>query len=174
MNRVISRPRSRRLLAHAALITTLAGADAVARAADAVADQPTKTSINDSRTVDFPAGTLCDFHYSVTVTVTGTQTIFSDRLQLHLALSARHLNVDTGYTVTERDQLNQTIYPDGNTKEVGLHWHLRDPTGKLVVVGAGQMIFFGDPFAGNIVTVTPHVMPDTAGVICSALGGHPA
>ena len=135
------------------------------------ADQPTMTPINDSGTLDFPAGTACDFHYFVSFTDTGSQTVFSDRTEAHFVETVTHVNVDTGYTLTERDQINLTIYPDGTAKEVAIVWHLRDASGKLVVEHSGQVIV--DP-SGNIVKITPHIGPVGAAVICPALGGSPA
>jgi hypothetical protein len=144
---------------------------ALALAAVASAGQPTKTPINDSGTFDAPAGTVCDFHFSLAFSETGTQTVFSDRIEVHLVQFNTWVNVDTGYTLTERDQFNLTIYPDGTTKQVGVVWHLRDASGKLVVQQSGQFIF--DP-SGNIVKITPHLNPDGAAVLCPALGGSPA
>jgi hypothetical protein len=135
------------------------------------ADQPTMTPINDSGTLDFPAGTACDFHYFVSFTDTGSQAVFSDRTEQHIVETVTHVNVDTGYTLTERDQFNVTIYPDGTFKQVGVVWHLRDASGKLVVEHSGQVIV--DP-SGNLVKITPHIGPPPAAVICPALGGSPA
>jgi hypothetical protein len=135
------------------------------------ADQPTMTPINDSGTLDFPAGTACDFHYAVAFTDTGSQTVFSDRTELHIVEVVTHVNVDTGYTLTERDQFNVTVYPDGTFKQVGIVWHLRDASGKLVVEHSGQVIV--DP-SGNLVKITPGIGPDPATTICTALGGSPA
>ena len=82
-----------------------------------------------------------------------------------------HVNVDTGYTLTERDQFDFTVYPDGTSKQVGLVFDLRDASGKLVLVRAGQVVF--DP-SGNVLKITPHMTADFAGTICPALGGSPA
>jgi len=153
--------------ARASVIGALVGVCALALAAVA-AGQPTKTPVNDSVSADFPAGTVCDFHYSLSGTTTGTQTVFSDRIEFHLVQFVTHVNVDTGYTLTERDQFNFTVYPDGTSKQVGLVFHLRDASGKLVLVQAGQAIF--DP-SGNIVKITSHLTPDSAATICPALGG---
>jgi hypothetical protein len=133
--------------------------------------QPTKTPVNDSVSVDFPAGTVCDFNYSLSGTSTGTQTVFSDRIEFHLVQLVTHVNVDTGYALTERDQFDFTVYPDGTTKQVGLIFHLRDPSGKLVAVQAGQVIVAP---SGNIMKITPHLSSDFAGTICPLLGGSPA
>jgi hypothetical protein len=135
------------------------------------ADQPTMTPISDSGTLDFPVGTACDFHYFVSFTDTGSQTVFSDRTELHFVETVTHVNVDTGYTLTERDQINLTIYPDGSGKQVAIFWHLRDASGKLVVEHSGQITFDS---SGNVVKITPQLNPDPATTICPALGGSPA
>jgi hypothetical protein len=64
-----------------------------------------------------------------------------------------------------------TVYPDGTFKQVGIVWHLRDASGKLVVEHSGQVIV--DP-SGNVVKITPGIGPDPATTICTALGGSPA
>jgi hypothetical protein len=55
---------------------------------------------------------------------------------------------------------------------VALVWHLRDPSGKLVVVQAGQLLF--DINTGELLKATPNLNPSQAAVICPALGGQPA
>ena len=59
----------------------------------------------------------------------------------------------------------------GQTKTVGIFWHLRNADGQLVVIQAGQLVISA---AGEILKVTPDVTPDNAAVICPALGGQPA
>ena len=54
--------------ARASVIGALVGVCALVLAAVAAAGQPTKTPVNDSVSVDFPAGTVCDFHYSLSGT----------------------------------------------------------------------------------------------------------
>ena len=133
MKRAIVRHYSKVAFARASVIGTLVCACALAFAAVASADQPATTPVNDSVSVDLPAGTVCDFHYLLSGTETGTQTVFSDRIEFHLTQYIAHVNVDTGYTLTERDQFNYTVYLDGTAKQVGVIWHLRDASGKLVV-----------------------------------------
>jgi hypothetical protein len=84
-----------------------------------------------------------------------------------------HTNLDTGYSLTEVDHFTAE-FDDGTAryKQVGIFWHLRDPSGKLVVVQAGQSIF--DTNTGELLKVTPNNNPDFAAVICPALGGSPA
>jgi len=118
--------------------------------------------------VDIPAGELCDFDYSQTFVGVDKVTIFPDRTQVHEKVSITHRNADTGYTLTENDQVTLTFYED-HEKDRGIFWHLRDANGKMQVVQAGQV-----RFDDNGVTHTPHINPDFADVICHALGGNPA
>jgi hypothetical protein len=116
-----------------------------------------------------PAGDLCDFDYLQVFSGTDHVTIFPDRDQVQESLTVAHTNVDTNYTLTEHDQLFFTFAEDFE-KDVGIFWHLRDPSGKMVVVQAGQIRYDGN----GIVRHTPNLNPDFAAVICPALGGNPA
>lgn len=119
---------------------------------------------------DVPAGALCDFHYYETDVIEINELDFADgRIELHITSTVSHTNVDTGYTLTETDHYTQTFFADGSQKNVGLFWHLRDASGKLVLVHAGQMLF--DP-NGVPISYTPNSNPDFAAVLCPALGGH--
>ena len=89
----------------------------------------------------------------------------------HIAALVTHTNLDTSFTLTEVDHFTVFTAADGQTKTVGIIWHLRDANGKIVVVQSGQLVI--SP-TGEIVTVTPAINPDTAAVICPALGGQPA
>jgi len=116
-----------------------------------------------------PAGELCDFDYSQTFSGTDEVTIFADRVQVHETLTVTHTNVDSNYTLTETDTLNFTFAPDSEM-HVGIFWHLRDASGKMVVVQAGQLRFDET----GLIKFTPNINPDFAAVICPALGGNPA
>ena len=118
-----------------------------------------------------PAGTFCDFNYGEVATVSLDAIIFADTETDHLTINDTHTNLDTGFSLTETDHLTMFTAADGQTKTVGIFWHLRTPDGKLVVVQSGQLVI--SP-TGEIVKVTPAVNPDSAAVICPALGGHPA
>jgi hypothetical protein len=115
------------------------------------------------------AGELCDFDYHQVFSGTDHVTIFGDRVQVHETLYVAHTNVDADYTLKERDRLYFS-FREGSEKDVGVFWHLRDASGKLVVVQAGQMRFDEN----GLVRVTPHIDPDFAAVVCTALGGNPA
>jgi hypothetical protein len=154
------------------LALTLAALATVLFVSLAAAAPPTKETFPFSGTFFSPAGDLCDFDYTQVFSGTDEVTFFSDgHVLVHEKIQVSHTNDDTGFTLTETDSYNITFYADGSQKLVGVFWHLRDASGKLVVVQAGQMVF--DP-VGNVVKFTPHMNPDFAGVICPALGGSPA
>ena len=114
------------------------------------------------------AGDLCDFDYVQTYVGLDIVTIFADRTQVQEKVTVTHTNVDTGYTLVENDMVFYTFYED-HEKDVGIFWHLRDASGKMQVVQAGQITFSDDG-----ITHTPGVNPAFAEVLCPALGGNPA
>jgi len=117
-----------------------------------------------------PAGAFCDFTYGAAATVTLDAIIFAGTETDHIAFTDTHTNLDTGFSLTETGDF--TVFTTaGQAKTVGIFWHLRNADGKLVVVQAGQLVISA---AGAILKVTPDVTPDSAAVICPALGGQPA
>ena len=117
-----------------------------------------------------PAGAFCDFTYGEAATVTLNAIIFAGTETDHIAFTDTHTNLDTGFSLTETGDF--TVFTTaGQTKTVGIFWHLRNADGQLVVVQAGQLVISA---AGEILKVTPDVTPDNAAVICPALGGQPA
>lgn len=135
----------------------------------AAAAAPERFTESFEGTVLVPAGELCDFDYSQVFSGTDSVTIFDDRVQVQETLTVTHTNVDADYTLTENDRLFLTFREDSE-KDVGLFWHLRDASGRMVVVQAGQIRFDETGF----VSATPNLNPDFAAVICPALGGNPA
>ena len=117
-----------------------------------------------------PAGAFCDFTYGEAATISLNAIIFASRETDHIAFSDTHTNLDTGFSLTETGDFT-VITTAGQTKTVGIFWHLRNAEGKLVVVQAGQLVISA---AGEILKVTADVNPDSAAVICPALGGHAA
>lgn len=118
------------------------------------------------------AGTLCDFNYTVRFHYTLEITIFSDgRERWQWTLPATHINLDTGYRVTETSRYT-TVYYSDHEKSAGLFFNLRDPNGKIVAVRAGQLYL-----SDTAVKFTPNSggsgPSDFAAVVCPALGGHP-
>lgn len=117
-----------------------------------------------------PAGAFCDFNYGEAATVSLNAIIFAGSETDHIAFTDIHTNLDTGFSLTETGDF--TVFSTaGQTKTVGIFWHLRNADGQLVVVQAGQLVI--SP-TGEIVKVTPDVTPDNAAVICPALRGRPA
>lgn len=127
-----------------------------------------------SDTFSAPAGELCDFNFSQSFTVVDTGVFFDDgRFVISETADVTNTNVDTGYTLTEVVHYALKLdASDARIKQAGLIVHLRDASGKLVAVQAGQLVF--DSETGELLKVTPAVNPDFAGVICPALGGQPA
>jgi hypothetical protein len=88
-----------------------------------------------------------------------------------------HINLDTGYTLTETDevvtQFPTTPFGSATLIEVGLFWHLRDASGNIVLVKAGTVTL--DTATGEV-SGTPNSGFDKtfAETICPALGGNPA
>jgi hypothetical protein len=118
-----------------------------------------------------PPGAFCDFNYGEVATVSLDAIIYAGTETDHIAATVLHTNLDTGFSLTEVDHFTVFTAADGQTKSVGIFWHLRNADGQLVVVQAGQVVI--SP-AGEIVKVTPDLNPDSAAVICPALGGQPA
>ncbi len=148
-------------------------------AAAAGASAPTHTRQPFSGTFGpIPAGTLCDFAYAEEFSGVDNVTIFGDpanpdRTIVEENLYVKHINVDTGYFVDEYDHfVFQLDAADATLKQIALNWHLRDPSGKIVVVQAGLLVLNMD--TGEVISVTPNLNPDFGAVICPALGGSPA
>jgi len=118
-----------------------------------------------------PPGAFCDFNYGEVATVSLDAIIFAGSETDHIAATVIHTNLDTGFSLTEVDHFTVFAAADGQTKTVGILWHLRNADGQLVVVQSGQLVI--SP-TGEIVKVTPALTPDSAAVICPALGGQPA
>jgi hypothetical protein len=131
-----------------------------------------KESFSDSFSA--PAGQLCDFNFSQSFTIVDTGVFFDDdSFVLSETAYVTNTNVDTGHSLSEVVHYTlQLRASTGLIKQAGLIVHLRDASGKLVVVQAGQLVI--DTETGEVVKVTPAVNPDFAAVICPALGGQPA
>jgi hypothetical protein len=121
-----------------------------------------------------PAGELCDFNFSQSFTIVDTGVFFDDgSFVISETAYVTNTNVDTGYTLSEVvHYVLKLDASNGHIKQAGLIVHLRDASGKLVVVQAGQLVI--DTETGELLKVTPAVNPDFAGMICPALGGQPA
>jgi hypothetical protein len=142
------------------------------------ADGPLHERSGFSESGTIPAGELCDFAYSQTVTIFQNSIIFGtsddpDRTITQAEAQVTHTNLDTAFTLTEVDHLVlQFDAADSQFKATGIQWHLRDADGKLILIQAGQLVVNAD--TGEIVKLTPSINPDFAAVVCPALGGQPA
>ncbi len=118
-----------------------------------------------------PAGTFCDFTWRAVGTGSDNVVTTPNNTIDHVVLHITHTNLDTGFTLTETDHFTGVTAAGGQTRLVGIFWHLRNADGKIVVVHAGQLVFSDK---GELLKFTPNSGPDEAAVICPALGGHPA
>ena len=167
--------RQKRNLAAAAAIISFGLLIVALSASAASAAKPThilKQTFSDSFSA--PAGTLCDFNFSQSFTLVDTGVFFDDdSFVISETAYVTNTNDDTDFSLTE--VVHNTLHLDtskGRFKQAGLFVQLRDPSGKLVVVQAGQLL--RDAETGELLKVTPAVNPDFAGLICPALGGRPA
>jgi hypothetical protein len=133
---------------------------------------PTRATYTQSNSYDIAAGFACDFPLRYSFNYTYREVIFVNpsRAVLYLRLSAVYVNLDTGSTLFDREQVTQTFDAHG-MRYAGLVGQLRDARGRLVGVSSGQFIATW-PF--NLVKVTPHMTPDWYVRVCTALGGHSA
>jgi hypothetical protein len=146
--------------------------------APAQAQQVLHTTESFSVQFDNPAGTFCDFNEKEVATIYDNNVIFGDpdnpdKVITYEEEDITHINLDTGYTLTEVDDIVFVFTAaDAQLQQVGLFWHLRNPDGKIVVVQAGLITV--DTDTGEVLKVTPNINPDAAAVLCPALGGSPA
>jgi hypothetical protein len=161
-----------------AFVMVASGVAALAYTASGTAAAPTHLTFSITDADFAPAGELCDFDYSAPFTAEENIIVFGDpdnptKFIDHTTLTKTHTNLDTGYSLTEVDHFTSEFNAGtGRFEQVGIFWHLRDSSGKVVVVQAGHMVF--DTSTGEIVKLTPNTNPDFAAVICPALGGSPA
>jgi hypothetical protein len=145
-------------------------------ASSAGAATPTQVSGSFPGSNTIPAGALCDFPMRSDFTVTFKATLFGNpdnptRVIEHDTIYVTHTNVTTGATATEFNRGTSFYDAATNTTKVAglFYWHLRDQSGKLVLNGAGQVVFSD----GGVLKATPGLHADST-LICSVLGGNPA
>jgi len=122
------------------------------------------------------SGTQCNFTLDDTFTA---EVVFlappnGDTVTL-VTSNVTHTNLATGYSLSEVDHINTVAKSLSSTvMQVGIFWHLRDPSGHVVLVKARQAIL--DTATGNVISFTPNSGFDQtyAQIICPALGGSPA
>jgi hypothetical protein len=114
----------------------------------------------------FPAGTRCDFNYEVdysvklTIIETSTSEFMAGTQELV------HKNLDSGYTLTEKDGFAERYdFAAGTETSHGSVWKLRSEYGELVFQAAGRGVWDLD---GNTISFTPHFNPDQ-NLICTIL-----
>ena len=123
----------------------------------------------------YPAGTLCDFTLDDTFTVglNGAFVPVSGLNPVEVTQDVTHTNLDTGYSLSDVDNFQSlAVINSGQGLTAGIYWHLREPSGKTVLVKAGQVTFD----QAGVTSFTPNSAADQtyAQVICPALGGSPA
>jgi hypothetical protein len=162
----------RPLLALAALL----GVAILATAANAARPHHFKGTFSDAFVI--PAGERCDFDQQISFTLVFNDIVFGDledpsKVISHITADVAHTNLDTGYTLTEVDTGVQILdFEEGVGMTAGIVWKLRTPEGKLVFVQVGRVTY---TLEGDLLTITPHLLPeDTAPIVCALLGGHAA
>jgi hypothetical protein len=123
----------------------------------------------------YPAGTMCDFNEQDMFTVDGQGIFVPDTgwNPVHLTVNVTHTNLDSGYFLTEVDHYQSlAVINSGTGRSAGLFWHLRDPSGNLVLVKAGELTFDDTGITG----FTPNSAADQTAsqILCPLLGGNPA
>lgn len=122
-----------------------------------------------------PAGTLCDVAVKTAFTGTVALTIFGDpdnptKVIEHDTFNVVHTNLATGQFATEFNR-GTAISVGNTTKTSGLFfWHVRNESGKLVLNGAGMLIFQDD---GQVLKQTPGLHNDPS-LLCPIIGANPA
>jgi hypothetical protein len=164
----------RRTLAAAVALVVVVGM--AATAGTARGGQATHISFPISGDQLFPAGTICDFNLEESFTGTVTFTLAPNGTYVEQdSIYATHINLGTGYTLTEHDAVN-TVIRAGSSDGLlaGIYWHLTTSSGQTVLVKAGMGVF--DLATGEIISFTPNSALDQSGadVLCPALGGNPA
>jgi hypothetical protein len=158
-------------------ISVAAAALLALTAGTARADRADHETFSVSFTFDFPAGTLCDFHYGGSSTLNFIVTIApnGENFSVEQTQYNTHTNLDTGYSLTEVDHFtNVGQVQSGTFIMAGIFWHLRDASGNTVFVKAGEATF--DIKTGELISFTPNSSFDQtqAQNICPELGGSPA
>jgi hypothetical protein len=139
----------------------------------AVAAPPTHWSLSGDEDNAQPAGTLCDFNYTVRFHFQADVTTLSNgNEEWHWQIDGTRINLDTGRSLRDIDRYNVTYYAD-HEKDAGVFFRLRDASGRPVAVYAGQLYF-----SDTGVKFTPNSGDSGrvayAAIVCPALGGHPA
>ena len=153
----------------------MAAAAILTFATAAQAQQVTHSSFPISGSNIAPAGTQCDVAVKTSFTGTVALTVFGNpdnptKVIEHDTFNIVHTNLATGQYATEFNR--GTAHSTGDTtKLTGLFiWHVRDESGKLVLNGAGMLIFNDE--TGDVLKSTPGLHND-ASLLCSISGANP-
>jgi hypothetical protein len=93
---------------------------------------------------------FCPFPVRATSRFTGTQTLFFDkrgnveRTLLHVTTFATWTNPRSGSSLIERDHLFAIVHPDLSSWDIGLNYHLSLPSGRVILVDAGKLVYDAD------------------------------
>jgi hypothetical protein len=164
--------------AKAVIIAALCAVSALAVPAVGTADAgPAQhTSFSYSGENTYPAGTVCDFNYRDTFTVVfNSVAVPAGASSTQGTFYVTHTNLDTGYSLSEVDHVTIVSAVGSPTLvDSGIYFHLRDASGRTVLVKAGEATI--DESTGQVLSFTPNSgMGQTeAQLICPALGGAPA
>jgi hypothetical protein len=141
--------------------------------AGASASTPTIKPIDD--TFSFTFRGVCSFPIRIRTHLTGTEIILTDR-EGNPTIDANHLfvyavwkNPLSGKTVIESDHLDGVLLPDdAGFLELGLNFHLQLPSGPVVLIDAGRLVFDGD---GNLLFEAGNHQFENGdfGALCAAL-----
>jgi hypothetical protein len=153
----------------------IAGVVMLLFATAAQAQQVTHSSFPISGSNIAPAGTQCDVAVKTSFTGTVALTVFGNpdnptKVIEHDTFNIVHTNLATGQYATEFNR--GTAHSTGDTtKLTGLFiWHVRDESGKLVLNGAGMLIFNDE--TGDVLKSTPGLHND-ASLLCPIIGANP-
>lgn len=142
----------------------------------AQAQQVTRLTDQISGSNTFAAGTVCDVAVKTSFTGTATTILFGDpnnptRVIEHDTFNIVHTNLATGQYATEFNR--GTAISTGNTTKLSglFQWHVRNEAGKLVLNGAGRLIFNNE--TGDVLKQTPGLHPDSS-LLCPIIGANPA
>ena len=168
--------KEERLMKRAIVLVCVAAVVLLALAVGtARADPASHFKFSFSGVTTHPAGTFCDFNEQETFTVllNGAFVPVSGLNPVEVTVHATHTNLDTGYSLTDTAHFQSlAVINSGQGLTAGIYYHLKDPSGKTVLVKAGNVTFDQT----GLTSFTPNSGADqtAAQIICPALGGSPS
>ena len=165
--------RGLRRTAAVSIVSLVIVGTSVVASGTSVAAAPEIKPVDDA--FSFAVDGVCSFPIRVRTHITGTELLFHDA-QGNVTEDVIHLNVygvwrnrDSGKSVIERDHLTGVVLPDDQGfLELGLNFHLSLPSGRTVLIDAGNLHFDSE---GNLVfEAGNHQFEDgDFGALCAAL-----